>query len=56
MPRPDRRRVVLLAVVVIVLTALAAAWAAGLFRDDSPESRLREATEGLRDRVRQLTH
>jgi ABC-type transporter Mla subunit MlaD len=53
---PGRPRLVVLAVVVAVVVGLVVAWYAGLFRDDSPESRLRETTEDIRERVRSLTH
>lgn len=50
------RRLLLWAVLVAVLLGLLLAWYARVWSRPTPESRLRETTEELRERVRELTH
>lgn len=54
--RIGRPRLLLAVLLVAVAIGLAAAWLAGAWSRSTPESRAREAVEGLRDRVRELTH
>ncbi len=45
-----------LAVLAVVALALVLAWYWGIFSEPTFESRAREATDDLRERVRELTH
>jgi PAS domain S-box-containing protein len=53
---PSRRRVLLWAIVIAAVVGAIIGWWARDRRRDSPETRLRDATEELRERVRELTH
>lgn len=50
------RRVLLWAIVIAALVGAVVGWYARVWTQDSPESRVRDATEDLRRRVRDLTH
>jgi hypothetical protein len=51
-----RRRALAWAIVIAVALGFAAGWFARVLSGSSPESRVREAAEGIRKRVRAFTH
>lgn len=53
----DRRRVLWWAILLAIAGGLFLGWWAGIFASSrTPETRAREATEALREKVREMTH
>ncbi len=56
MRRGAGRRLLWWGLLAAVVLGLLLGWYARIWFEDSPESRGREAAEGIRDRIRELTH
>ncbi len=52
----DARRLLLWAILVAVVLGLLFGWYAHIWTEPTPESRLRETAEGIKERVRKATH
>ena len=56
MPAAGGKRWILWAVLAALALGALFGWYARIWVDPTPESRLRDVADGIRDRVRQLTH
>lgn len=56
MPPGSRRRLLLVAVALAIALGFLLGWYARIWSEETPESRARDAAEGLRDRIHELTH
>lgn len=51
-----RRRLLLVGIALAIALGFLLGWYARIWGEETPESRARDAAEGLRDRIHELTH